>query len=257
MWSKPWHVDSSCHKVIAMKTASLIVVPCHATLQSGGSPEWLDKNWFLQVFQAGEVPFYEEHARHGVVQAMHSPDALLLFSGGRTREGCQLAEGQSYWQAAMSKDWWLPTQEMCDSLSGRASYEDFARDSFENILFSMLSFFKVNNAWPECITAVGWEFKRLRFDLHRRALRIPDIRWRYEGVNQPFDLAGALKGETKAIAAFASDPYGCHSELRVKRNGRNPQNDPNPYLDLPEVADFLEFLESGAEGNFPGKFPWE
>lgn len=243
-----------------MVTRDLVVVAGHTTLLDDlKQPEniWAEENWYLQSFQAGEVPFYEEHARHGVVQAVHNPEALLLFSGGRIRPDCNLAESASYHKGSRVSNWWLPAQQWRDELSQRVTTEIFARDSFENTLFSMLTFYRINGAWPRTITAVGWEFKRLRFDLHRRALRIPDSCWRYEGVNQPFDLAGALKGEVKAIAAFASSPYGCNGDLRLKRDQRNPHGDPNPYDDLSETSELLAFIEAGNEGLFPGKFPWE
>ena len=248
-----------------MITGSLTVVPGHAVRvnEPTNADPWAPENWILQGFQQGEVPFYREHAMHGVIEAVHNPDTLLAFSGGMTRPESLQSESFSYREASSHCGWWLP-ESLYDwrneFLLNRVIVETSARDSFENLLFSLLSFNLINGAWPTTITVVGWEFKRMRFDLHRRALRIPDNAWRYEGVNNPFDLAGALKGEMKAIAAFAADPYGCTGALLAKREERNPHNEQIKYFDralLPEIADFVDFCANNTEGIFPGKFPWE
>ena len=60
----------------------------------------------------------------------------------------------------------------------RAISEEYARDSYENLLFSLCRFFEVTERYPDKITVIGFGFKERRFtDLHRRAVRFPKDRW--------------------------------------------------------------------------------
>jgi hypothetical protein len=50
--------------------------------------------------------------------------------------------------------------------------EEHARDSFENLLFSICRFYELTGNYPESITVVGFEFKKERFiKVHRAAAR--------------------------------------------------------------------------------------
>jgi hypothetical protein len=65
----------------------------------------------------------------------------------------------------------------------RATTEDAALDSFQNVLFSIARFRELTGAYPSRITIVGHNFKRRRFEqLHRHALRWPKLRFTYEGI---------------------------------------------------------------------------
>ena len=89
---------------------NLILVAGHAVYTAGNfeDPEQ-DHNWFLQLFQKGEPPFYIEHIRHGVKLAENDRKALLVFSGGQTRlEAGPRSEAQSYWMIAHHFHWWCP-----------------------------------------------------------------------------------------------------------------------------------------------------
>ena len=57
----------------------------------------------------------------------------------------------------------------------RVVSEEFARDSYENLLFSICRFHEVTGRYPDKITVVGFGFKTRRFvDLHRKAVRFPE-----------------------------------------------------------------------------------
>lgn len=59
--------------------------------------------------------------------------SLLPVTGGKTRVlAGPKSEGESYFFVADHYDWWGKPD-----LRARASTEDFARDSFENLLFSI------------------------------------------------------------------------------------------------------------------------
>ena len=95
-----------------------------------------DKSWVLRDFQKGEPPCYVEHIRLGVELAASDAKSLLVFSGGQTRlEAGPKSEGQSYWLLAEQFGWWQKAD-----VQNRATVEEFARDSFENLLFGIARF---------------------------------------------------------------------------------------------------------------------
>jgi hypothetical protein len=138
----------------------------------------------------------------------------------------------------------------------RTVTEDFARDSFENLLFGLCRFRESTGHYPHVVHLVSWAFKAARFDRHRAAIRWPAARFAFHGVNQPVDLAVAERGEAAAVAAFAGDPYGTDSAgLGRKRADRNPFGQVAPYRDTcPEAAELLR--HAGPEA-YSGRLPWE
>jgi hypothetical protein len=113
------------------------------------------------------------------------PSSLLIFSGGITRPDHPVqSEGQSYLNLALQRNL-LGTPV-------RAFTEDYALDSFQNLLFSIARYHELalasgvssQKAWPEKITVVGFEMKKRRFtELHRQAIRWPQSRFEYVGVD--------------------------------------------------------------------------
>lgn len=198
----------------------LIVVAGHAvyTAENFSRPE-ADESWFLEPFQKGEPPFYIEHIRRGVELAADRPAALLIFSGGQTRrEAGPKSEAQGYWALADHFRWWG-----AGGVKPRATTEEFARDSFENLLFSLCRFRECAGRYPASVTVVSWEFKRRRFDLHRETIGFPADRFQFAGANNPPDLDAALRGEEgSALAPFRADPWGAGRVLAAKREKRNP-----------------------------------
>jgi hypothetical protein len=231
---------------------NLIIVACHAvyTADDFARPE-ADSSWCLQPFQKGEPPAYIEHIRSGIELTARDAQALLLFSGGQTRsEAGPRSEAQSYWLLAEHFNWWGS-----ESVRERASTEEFARDSFENLLFGICRFRECAESYPQSVTIVSWGFKQERFDLHRSAIRFPEKRFRFVGPNNPAALAEAIEGERRnGIEPFTRDPFGV-CELNVKRQARNPFNRQNPYrISCPEIAPLLE--HSGRE-LYSGPLPWD
>jgi len=164
----------------------------------------------------------------------------------------------------------------------RATTEDHALDSFQNLLFSIARFHEYTGNYPVEITVVGYEFKRLRFmDLHRAALRWPMEHFHYVGVDPEdgHDLAAA-QGEVSCLENYAisyflrrfqrefgylpysMDLYGCHSELLAKRRKRNPFIRFHSYYtsspELWSLIDWCPTASDGAEaGLFKGDLPWD
>lgn len=210
-----------------------------------------DDSWCLQPFQKGEPPFYVEHIYNGVELAAADPYSLLIFSGGQTRtEAGPRSEAQSYWMVAKHFLWWHRA-----GVELRATTEEFARDSFENLLFGVCRFFECTESYPETITVVSWAFKEGRFNLHTDAIDFPNSNFVFRGVNNPVDLLSAQKGEAKAVTLFSEDPYGTGEILGGKREERNPFSRKPPYESSnPKIAELLRY--SGSE-RFKGRLPWQ
>src|SRR6185436_10141658 len=196
---------------------NLIVVACHApfketTLTVPERPED-DDAWVLQSFQLGEPPLYVAHARRGVELLRADPEALLIFSGGYTRReaGLRWSEAKTYWSIAKANDELKLAH--CES---RTALEDYSRDSFENLLFSLCRFQQVVGEYPQHVTLISWAFKRERFDLHREAIHFPAWRFCFDGFNEPIGLEAALRGEAVTLAAFRENRHGSNGAIAEK-----------------------------------------
>ncbi|MGB4956875.1 MAG: hypothetical protein WBO49_00315 [Candidatus Saccharimonas sp.] len=213
---------------------TLIIVPGHASFKDivEGVPEDFQKDryWALQEFQKGEPPYYVEHIKAGAQLAEETTSSLLMFSGGRTR-----AESEKWSEAATYKAIYEKL-ELSAHQTTVVELEEFAKDSFENIQFSIYAFYRKIGRYPAQIVVVGWKFKQERFELHARTLGIPPDQFRYVGVNTPKDITSALRGEEKALASFVLDPFGNNGPLREKRLERNPFHDTHPYDGLPPIV---------------------
>ena len=232
---------------------NLVVVACHAVYVADSFQEPLaDSSWRLLSYQNGEPPLYLEHIRRGVEIAGLDRTSLLVFSGGQTRRAAgPRSEAQSYWILAEHNRWWGSKAVRC-----RATTEEFARDSFENLLFSICRFRECVGSFPERITAISFSFKAERFDLHRAALRFPREKFSFEGLNNPPNLEAAVRREQRnARDLFAVDPYGCHGQLLRKRRIRNPFNRESGYLSsCPEVA---RLLVHRGPALYQDDLPWD
>ena len=85
-------------------------------------------------------------------------------------------------------------------LPSRTTTEDYALDSFQNLLFSIARFRAVTEHYPSKITVVGYAFKRRRYtELHSRAIRWPQNAgfWKYVGIDveDEGEKAEAMAGE--------------------------------------------------------------
>ena len=286
----------------------LIVVCGHAVLVRLEELEKAaseDDFWYLLPYQrhhdAAET--FVAHIQRGVAAAAADPRALLVFSGGETRaEAGPRSEALSYWLVAEHNRWWREDQNTARSskrgsdggrdgsgkkkrgswksgggaelvggldVRGRTVVEDYARDSFENLLFSIARFREVTGRYPSRFTVVGYDFKAERFRrLHRRALRIPDSApFEYLGVHprgsSRFPFAAAAAGEhAHAAVPFTADPYGCSDPvLAEKRAARNPFRRATPRdvysASAPEMKEILAWCGPGlfpiASGEYP---PW-
>ncbi|CAL5067875.1 unnamed protein product [Urochloa decumbens] len=235
---------------------NLVMVAGHSiyTSASCGKTDRED-SWFLEPYQKhpGQAATFLAHIKEGVEIAAKDEGALLLFSGGETRKDAgPRSEAQSYWAIAESKGWFGND----DSVRSRALTEEHARDSFENLLFSVCRFRELTGRYPQNITVVSYDFKEERFaQLHRTALGFPEERFFFSGTPAtPAAREAALKGEAAVRAQFLEDPYGCQGSLHVKRLKRDPFHRTVPYPNgCPELKSLFSYC---GPVPFSGHLPW-
>jgi hypothetical protein len=164
--------------------------------------------------------------------------------------------------------------------------EDYARDSFENLLFSVCRFREYTGRYPRKITGmhvytmrstslsksahmsvvVGLDFKEYRFiNLHRAALRYPMDQFQYIGIggtamDSNATKSGAVSGEWQnGVLAFSDDMYGCYGKLMKKRIHRNPYRRWHGIVGYPivcpEMKNLFHFCSSGGS-IYDGPLPW-
>ncbi|KAI5075639.1 hypothetical protein GOP47_0009715 [Adiantum capillus-veneris] len=239
------------------KLQNLVMVAGHAVFTSTGCDKVdMEGSWFLESYQKhpGQALTFINHIRAGVESAASDAKALLLFSGGETRKDAgPRSEAQSYWSVAESSNWFGSKQEV----RWKALTEEHARDSFENLLFSVCRFKELTGKYPWNITVVSYDFKENRFaNLHRLALKFPASRFFYKGTPaSPTAAAAAAKGEASVQVQFQEDPYGCVGSLHTKRAARDPFVRTIPYpAGCPELSELFSYCGTSI---FPGSLPWE
>lgn len=243
----------------------LVIVCCHATYVGDGCDTSEDE-WILQDFQrsdpeTGKPSEHETFIAHIVAGALiveKRPQAILIFSGGMTGNSTFTeAEGYEKVFHHMGGHW--------DSFN-RCELENWATDSYQNLLFSILRFKQVSGHYPDSITVITHAFKADRFlHLHAPAIKWPSHRFRVQGINPPFsraELQHTEDGEAaRAFQPFAHDPYGVQPSLADKRRARNWDfemlSQVVPQVE-PEVGELLCW-DGGNTGReiFPKTLPWE
>lgn len=152
-------------------------------------------------------------------------------------------------------------------VSLRSTTEEYAMDSYENLLFALARFKEVVGAYPAQVTVVGYGMKRRRFEqLHRAAIGWPADRFAYVGIDDAGDTTEHYAGELKyGYTPFLSAPSGCHPPLSTKRMLRNPFSRYHPYhTSCPELSDLFEWCppliinppEDAPGAVFEGSTPW-
>lgn len=131
----------------------------------------------------GQTQTFLKHIRVAARIARKDPNAVLVFSGGQTQQFAgPYSESQSYWALAASvlHEYDVPDLSFNDDksdstqdknkVSGGRNYgdhlvnrmivEEYATDSYENLLFSIARFHEYTGNYPELVTVVGLDFKR-------------------------------------------------------------------------------------------------
>ncbi|KAI4337925.1 hypothetical protein L6164_016287 [Bauhinia variegata] len=131
------------------KLQNLVMVAGHS-IYTSSSCEKVDKedSWYLESYQKnpGQAATFLAHIKEGIEIAARDDLALLFFTGGETRRNAgPRSEAQSYWAVADSKGWFGNEE----SVKSRALTEEHARDSFENLLFSICRFRELTGSYPK------------------------------------------------------------------------------------------------------------
>ncbi|XP_004498385.1 uncharacterized protein C57A10.07 [Cicer arietinum] len=238
------------------KLKNLVMVAGHSiyTSSSCGKIEKED-SWFLESYQRnpGQAATFVKHIEEGIGIVDRDEFGLLLFSGGETRKDAgPRSEAQSYWAVADFKGWFGKEE----SVKWRALTEEHARDSFENLLFSVCRFRELTGTYPQNITVVSYDFKEDRFaNLHRSAIGFPESRFFYAGTPATSNAKdAALKGEELVRTQFSKDPYGCRGSLYHKKLKRDPFHRSIPYPNgCPEIESLFRYC---GPTPYPGALPW-
>jgi hypothetical protein len=215
------------HKSHSKYATILIIVPGHAIYQTpslaNGSCCNNESCWVLEDYQKGESHIYIQHIMAGIKLAAAVPNSILIFAGGQTRANAgPISESESYLRVAMELGW----NGMKD-VADRAFIEEYSRDSFENLLFSICKFNEIQGYYPNKIFLIGFRFKRKRFvDLHRAAISFPIESFHYIAV--PSGEHSRLRDT--AFDEYTEDIFGCAETISAKRHKRNPFGRSHNYL---------------------------
>ncbi|KAL8171935.1 hypothetical protein V2J09_023739 [Rumex salicifolius] len=247
-------IDSDSYPFSKLK--NLVMVAGHSIYTSSSCGKFnKEESWFLESYQKhpGQAATFIDHIKEGVETAAKDGASLLLFSGGETRKDAgPRSEAQSYWLVADSNGW-FGTQE---SVKQRALTEEHARDSFENLLFSVCRFRELTGTYPQNLTVVSYDFKEERFaNLHRSAIGFPESRFNYVGTPASATAKeSSKKGEALVRAQFEKDPYGCIGSLYRKKLRRDPFHRSIPYPNgCPEIRDLFRYCGTSP---YSGPLPW-
>ncbi|CAO3684166.1 unnamed protein product [Rhizopus microsporus] len=230
----------------------------HAVIVAGHAiyigPHDLDQ---LNIMPTGSWNLFKKMVK-GIDILKQDDNAVLIFSGGETRASAgPRSESFSYWKIAQ-----ILIQDEPDHLNlrNRMITEEFAKDSHENLLFSICRFSEMTGDYPTKVTMIGFEFKRDRFEkIHRVAIGYPAKQFEYIGIDPPEgDSESRKKGEYEnSYHPFESDLYGCHGSLKQKKMNRNPFRRRHPYASsCPILAPLFNYCPSD-NTPYSGHLPWK
>ena len=245
-----------------MPPTHLIIVCGHAIWTGGPANGHDESEWLIEAYKKGETPTFIEHIKAGLRELSQDQNAILIFSGGPTRSETRLSEAKSYCNLAVANSYF--GYDIPDA-SQRIMVEERALDSYYNILFSMVEFWRGWGVWPNIITIVSHGFKRDRMvEGHCAAIGFPGERVRFVGINPPGlegeEKAGVMGGVQLAMGQWEGDPHGVGEELAGKRRGRNCWGvGQRLFLGEEERARarvLTRILEDGGEVLVDGVRPW-
>ncbi|KAK9370695.1 hypothetical protein V1509DRAFT_616560 [Lipomyces kononenkoae] len=212
--------------------------------------------WNLKDFQVGQQATFIKHIEMGINLGVDDEMSIVVFSGGQTDRGAgPISEAQGYWNLAMARSIISETNK---EISMRVLTEEYARDSYENLLFSICRFYEFTGNYPQKITVISHKFKGYRFDnLHRAALRYPKSSFKFMGIDPPGEPPSQAE-RVNAVEPFQRDPYACsHPLLLEKKIARNPFRRRAPYIDsCPQLYGLFTYCTLN-DTFYEGPLPWD
>ncbi|KAH3676023.1 hypothetical protein WICMUC_002319 [Wickerhamomyces mucosus] len=243
----------------------LIIVPGHGIFK-GTNEGQNSSDWHLESFQIEGLDhlIFIEHIKKGI-EILNSDlsNSTLIFTGGQTKfRAGPISEALSYYQVAERLGL------ITDENQNRINLEEYARDSFENVLFSISRFHEIHQNYPQKITIIGFEFKRSRFlDHHLPTLKFFNVEYigfdpippYEENSKELIEYNSDLKNSEYqfAVKLFQIDPLGIQDKLGGKRLIRNPFKRYHGYIRTnPELKEFFEETNSGTINVNELPVPW-
>lgn len=239
----------------------LVIVPCHGIWKGPKNGTKSGENqleWYLAPFQleGNDHLCFKQHLLDAV--GLVDNHTAIVISGGKTKKELDKSEAQSYYDLL---------QEISQKSLESILLEEYARDSFENVIFLLARFHQQYHQFPKYITIIGFEFKRKRFltnHLHQA------LGWDLNTVKY---IGNAPTPETNdrqyfqeleqseydfAVKYFEQDWYGCKDPLLKKKVSRNPFNQNHNYGQTnPQLFEFFEAVHNQLENEtIKRKLPW-
>ncbi len=123
----------------------------------------------------GQELAYEDHIKKAfdLVLSPLDRDHMLVLSGGHTRPELKINKTEAEGMYLYAKENAIARND----IEKRIIFELYARDSFENLFFSLLAFKKETGDWPQKVVVVSFDFKRTRFNAISKGLRLPAFRF--------------------------------------------------------------------------------
>ena len=142
----------------------LVMLAGHAIYQDG---QWHGGH-------QNEDRLYETHLRDTFRIFADEGYQALVLSGGRSRPHLAPDIGNSEAKGMLE---FAQGAGLTAGIGGEVLLEQYGRDSFENLLFSILCFHRRFGEWPSRVGAVSWKFKALRFYLIACGMKLAEGRF--------------------------------------------------------------------------------
>ncbi|KAI3392669.1 hypothetical protein diail_5309 [Diaporthe ilicicola] len=220
-----------------MQVQNHLIIVCGHAIWAGGPTNGQDESeWIIEDWKKGETSTYTAHVKAGLKALGEDDRAMLVFSGGPTVATTRLSEARSYANLAAANTYWgllnsppapsaTPARSHPSSpipLHPRVECEERAMDSYQNILFSTIQFWRSTSRWPSFLTIVSHAFKRRRLtEAHCQAMMFPLEKVFFVGINPP-GIPEVVDREEDAVNEWVADPQGQSDSLKTKRARRNP-----------------------------------
>ncbi|KAI9600646.1 hypothetical protein H4Q26_000435 [Puccinia striiformis f. sp. tritici PST-130] len=203
------------------------------------------QEWILEPYQARHPPSsigaFINHIQTAVHTVSTDSSALLVYSGGQTRhQANQSTEAGSY--SRLANQLGLHDQLSLGPL--QTTTEDFALDSWTNLIYSVARFKEYTGDYPTQITVVGHSVKSKRFnELHRKAMRWPQERFEYIGLD-PINLNRFTTTSTSFSSQETIDLKEIESSMILGEKNN------------PEIRGLLDWCPINGIDEYTGSLPW-
>jgi len=204
--------------------------------------------------------FYTEHPEQIKIYKAQLKKALqllnagnydvLIISGGYTKPQVEKSEARG--MLDWSEDLGLVTDK------GIILLEEYAQDSFENLLFSMCRFFQFFGEFPASIGSCTWKFNIRRFEIFAQKLALPNFQVVPVGITDKEDrIAEKWAKLAKEDPFYRRQPDSAEKYLK-----RNPWEKLHPYAQINQNFQklFIKLTELKERGGdlteAKNLFPW-